>query len=125
MTTKISSSGILFITLSRPRPSGTYSSILSSMTNGIRRSMIDQIYKVRLNRLRRIAERRGYRLSKSLRRDLMALDYGKISVYVAAPEVTPLDHDPDNPLFTGLIDEVELFLHPDNLKKFRRDYEGT
>jgi hypothetical protein len=24
-----------------------------------------------------------------------------------------------------LIDEVELFLHPDNLKKFRRDYEGT
>jgi hypothetical protein len=32
--------------------------------------------KVRENRLRRVAERRGYRLTKSRRRDPEALDYG-------------------------------------------------
>jgi len=73
-----------------------------------------------MNRLRRIADRRGYRLSKSLRRDLMALDYNKISVYAAAPEVVPPGHDPDDPLFVGMIDEVENFLHPDNIKKLRQ-----
>lgn len=33
--------------------------------------------KVRENRLRRVAERRGYTLMKSRRRDPLALDYGK------------------------------------------------
>lgn len=33
--------------------------------------------KVRENRLRRVAERRGYRLTKSRRRDPRAIDYGK------------------------------------------------
>ena len=38
--------------------------------------MTDVATKVRENRLRRIADRRGYRLSKSPRRDPNALDYG-------------------------------------------------
>jgi hypothetical protein len=33
-------------------------------------------HKVRENRLRRMAERQGYRLEKSRRRDPMAIDYG-------------------------------------------------
>jgi hypothetical protein len=33
--------------------------------------------KVRENRIRRVAERRGYRLTKSRRRDPLAVDYGQ------------------------------------------------
>lgn len=36
--------------------------------------------KVRENRLRRIAERRGYRLIKSRRRDPLAINYGTYTV---------------------------------------------
>jgi hypothetical protein len=38
--------------------------------------MSDVATKVRENRLRRVADRQGYRLSKSPRRDPNALDYG-------------------------------------------------
>lgn len=41
--------------------------------------------KVRENRLRRIAERRGYRLSRSNRRDPAAIDYGR---YMVIDDVT-------------------------------------
>jgi hypothetical protein len=37
---------------------------------------MDQEVKVRENRLRRIAERRGFRMEKSRRRDKQAVDYG-------------------------------------------------
>jgi hypothetical protein len=33
--------------------------------------------KVRENRLRRVAERRGWKLTKSRRRDPLAIDYGR------------------------------------------------
>src|SRR5260370_1270190 len=38
--------------------------------------MTDTVEKVRENRLRRVAERRGLRLEKSRRRDSQAIDYG-------------------------------------------------
>jgi len=41
---------------------------------------MDQAEKVRENRLRRIAERRGYRLNKSRRRDEFAVDFGQWSL---------------------------------------------
>jgi hypothetical protein len=41
-----------------------------------RRHQVEQAEKVRENRLRRMAERQGFRLEKSRRRDPRALDYG-------------------------------------------------
>jgi hypothetical protein len=38
---------------------------------------MEQSEKVRENRLRQVAKRRGYELRKSRRRDELALDYGK------------------------------------------------
>lgn len=53
------------------------SGITSSIASGIVRGMtIDQEIKVRENRLRRMASRRGYLLHKSRRRDPLATDYG-------------------------------------------------
>jgi len=56
--------------------------------------------KVRENRLRRMAERQGYKLEKSRRRDPRATDYGQLALVPAKgkPKV-----------FTS-IDEVEAFL---------------
>jgi hypothetical protein len=45
--------------------------------------MTDTTYKVRENRLRRVAERQGILLVKSRRRDPRALDYG---LYVLVPD---------------------------------------
>jgi hypothetical protein len=78
---------------------------------------MDKIDKVRANRLRLQAERRGFKLSKSFRRDPLALDYNRFYLYPRAPEVTPPGHDPEKPIFQGMIDEVELFLHPGGLEK--------
>jgi hypothetical protein len=46
--------------------------------------------RVRTNRIRRVAKRRGYRVEKCRRRDALALDYGTyqlVSEHVQAPPV--------------------------------------
>jgi hypothetical protein len=44
---------------------------------GMERTTQDQATKVRENRLRRVAERQGFLIRKSRRRDPRALDYGE------------------------------------------------
>lgn len=44
---------------------------------------MDTETKVRENRLRRMAERQGFRLVKSKRRDVLAIDYGKYRIETA------------------------------------------
>jgi hypothetical protein len=61
--------------------------------------------KIRENRLRRVADRRGYELRKSRRRDRLALDYGewyltKGSMTAGATTTVTLQS----------LDEVEAFL---------------
>lgn len=56
--------------------------------------------KVRENRLRRMAERQGYKLEKSRRRDPRAKDYGTITL---VPEK-------GKPRTFASVDEVEQFL---------------
>jgi hypothetical protein len=56
--------------------SSTPSSILLGMGNSTRGYDVEQDEKVRENRLRRMAERRGYRISKVRRHDHKAIDYG-------------------------------------------------
>jgi len=57
--------------------------------------------QVRENRLRRMAERQGFRLEKSRRRDLRAVDYGTFAIVRGAETVA-------GPGLT--VEEVEQFL---------------
>ena len=63
---------------------------------------MEQDEKVRENRARRAAERQGLRLTRSRRRDVRALDYGKYWLYRGDEAVTPAE---------GVgIDEIEAYL---------------
>lgn len=67
--------------------------------------------KVRENRLRRMAERQGFQLAKSRRRDPRAVDYG---IYRVVDAQTSLVHvGPYQDGFRDL-DEVEAFLTDDD-----------
>jgi hypothetical protein len=50
--------------------------MVSSTVSEMMGASMDQDQKVRENRLRETAKRRGYTLSKSRRRDPLAIDYG-------------------------------------------------
>ncbi|MFI0484908.1 hypothetical protein [Actinomadura sp. 9N215] len=61
--------------------------------------------KVRENRLRRMAERQGYRLRKSRRRDVRAVDYGLYWIVDPSNNTFATGHD------TGMdLDDVEQWL---------------
>jgi len=80
---------------------------------------MDQAEKVRENRLRQVAQRRGYTLSKSRRRDPLAVDYGKWRLSTASIDG----------LLTGgteldSLDDVEAFLDGD-LRPLPRATEGS
>jgi hypothetical protein len=71
---------------------------------------IEQDYKVRQTRLRRIADRRGLRLTKSGRRDPLAIDYDRFALldirtgkYVNPPIA-------DRWVCSWTLDEVEQYL---------------
>lgn len=66
---------------------------------------MDQDTKVRENRMRRAAERRGYRLVKSRRKDPHALGYGLFRVETANGMEVAGFHSPNGLGFT--LDEVE------------------
>lgn len=66
---------------------------------------MEQGEKVRENRLRRVAERRGYELRKSRRRDPLALDYGEW--YLTRGSIQGL---PMQTVTLSSLDSVEAFL---------------
>ena len=66
--------------------------------------------KVRENRLRRVAERRGYRLLKSRRRDPEALDYGGYMLLDAASNTVILGASP-RAIFATLEDVEKYSVH--------------
>ena len=73
---------------------------------------MDQDEKVRENRLRQVAKRRGYELSKSRRRDPLAVDFGVWRLWRASIG------GPGGDVLTGGIeldslDKVEKFLDGD------------
>lgn len=65
--------------------------------------------KVRENRLRRMAERQGYQLVKSRRRDPRAYDYGRYWITDPAIKVIVAGHD----RFGMSLDEAEVWLTGD------------
>ena len=68
---------------------------------------------VRENRLRRVAQRRGFRLVKSRRRDPRAIDYGGYQLRRGRDIVTDIPvskrYHPDTCLNT--LDEIEAYLN--------------
>jgi hypothetical protein len=70
---------------------------------------MEQDEKVRENRLRRMAARRGLRLVKSPQRDTRGLDYGRYRMEAAggSPAATPA---PGRHYFLADMDEVERYL---------------
>lgn len=64
--------------------------------------------KVRENRLRRVAERRGFRLEKSRRRDPNAIDYGGYMLIDAFREAAVLGSAPY--AYSSDLDEIEAYL---------------
>ncbi len=70
---------------------------------------MDQDEKVRENRLRRVAERRGWELRKSRRRDPLAIDYGQWTVTSASINVGGV-RMPMRTVTLSSLDAVEGFL---------------
>jgi hypothetical protein len=68
---------------------------------------MDQEDKVRENRLRRIAERRGFRLEKSRRRDRKAPDFGAYALFNKRNELVAGDQQNAT---NGTLDRIEDYL---------------
>lgn len=79
----------------------------SSMASGIMSSMSEDA-KVRENRLRRVAERQGLILSKSRRRDHLALDFGRWMILDRATQAVVAGADPRD--YSLSTDDVEQYL---------------
>lgn len=69
---------------------------------------MEQDEKVRENRLRRMAERQGYRLTRSRRRDPRAIDYGTYGISNQATNA--LEAGDPNHGYGLTLDDVERFL---------------
>lgn len=86
------------------------SSISSSIVPGMASSITQE--KVRENRLRRMAERQGLRLTKSRRRDPRALDYGG---YALVDETNGIVFGTEGVgRMVATLDEVEAYLTGDD-----------
>jgi hypothetical protein len=73
--------------------------------------------KVRENRLRRVADRRGYRLIKSRVRDPKALGFGGYMLHDEQHNFTPLGFGPPY-LYSATLDDVERFLDNEDADDF-------
>jgi hypothetical protein len=71
---------------------------------------MDQSEKVRENRLREVAKRRGYELSKSRRRDPLAVDFGKWYLTRGSMEGPGGGKAPMGTVTLESLDSVESFL---------------
>jgi hypothetical protein len=85
------------------------SGIVSSMATNMMGGTVDQAEKVRENRVRRLAERRGYELSKSRRRDEFAVDFGQWSLTRGAIGVGATSF-PMQTITLPSLDDVEAFV---------------
>ncbi|WP_257541020.1 hypothetical protein [Sphingobium sp. CFD-1] len=90
-----------------PLTYGMASGITSSIICSIGSSMSEN-EKVRENRLRRIAERRGMILSKSRRRDPKAIDYGGYMLIDATSNAAIMGSD--SFAFSASLDDIENWL---------------
>lgn len=69
------------------------------------------VEKVRENRLRRMADRQGFKLMKSRRRDPRAVDYG--TYWIVDPETNHIEAG--DPTYGGMsLDEIEQWLTSDS-----------
>src|SRR5207247_1930460 len=84
--------------------------VLRTMSGIGKEQVMDSSDKVRENRLRRVAERRGWTLSKSRRRDPLALDYGEYVLVASSMRVGNADI-PLRRVSLSSLDEVEDFLN--------------
>ena len=71
--------------------------------------------KVRENRVRRIAERRGFKLTKSRRRDPQAIDFNGYMLADAFTNAAVVGFLPY--AYSASLDEVEEFLNSDRAAK--------
>ena len=71
--------------------------------------------KVRENRIRRMAERQGYSVSKSRRRDPRAIDFGGYMLVDIRNNFPVFGGDPYP--FSATLDDVEAFLTSDEPRK--------
>lgn len=85
-------------------------SIPQSLTLGMRSGIVQRMTdeKVRENRVRRVAERRGYRLTRSRRRDPLAFDFGGYMLVETFRNVVVLGGEPH--AFAASLDDVETYL---------------
>jgi hypothetical protein len=94
---------------------------VSSIERGNEVEVMDQSEKVRENRLRRMAERQGFALKKSRRRDKRALDYNAIWLtrfFIETPAGIEPVANPDRSDEAWLgpfrsLDELEVWLNSD------------
>jgi hypothetical protein len=84
------------------------SSISSSITRSIGLFAMEQEEKVRENRLRRMAERRGMQLQKSRRRDPQAIDFGGYMLVDARRNFVIIGAE--GWAFSATLDDVEQYL---------------
>ena len=79
--------------------------------------MRDMTHKTYENRVRRMAERQGYRLEKSRRRDPLARGYG-LYVIIEAERRLPVTHEdgPGDTIHTLTLEEAEKWLLDSNRK---------
>ncbi len=80
--------------------------------------MSDDDLKVRENRVRRIAKRRGYVVQKSRRRDPYAHDYGGFIISEAARNIVVAGHSPN--AYSLTLEDVEEFFEPKKKAKGKR-----
>jgi hypothetical protein len=73
--------------------------------------MTDTEYKIRENRVRRMAERQGLRLVKSRRRDPRALDYG--GYMIVDPSTNAIVYSYGYNEFGASLDDAEAWLMQD------------
>lgn len=87
--------------------SRTLSGMASSLTPGILDRMSE---KVRENRLRRMAERQGLRLTKTRRRDRLAFDYGTWGLRDATTDDIVVGDERRKHGYGYTLDEIERYL---------------
>jgi hypothetical protein len=68
-----------------------------------------RVERIRELTLRRVAERRGFKLMRSRRRDPLALGFGLYKLVRAGTDETVLGDGPGG--FAATLDEVEAFLN--------------
>jgi hypothetical protein len=100
----------------RERARGYACGTLSGIDSSIKEGTMETSEKVRENRLRRMAERQGYKLRKSGRRDPRAWDYGTYQIVHSALGSLAVAQKSSREV-NLTIDEVERWLTTDKNRR--------